>query len=159
MTSLLAVTVLGFFLGMRHAADPDHVIAVTTIVSRHGSPARAAVVGLLWGVGHTLTILVVGAGIVLVGWVIPPRVGLSLELSVGVMLTVLGILNLRAGLRDARAGRGAGCTRMPTPTAITSTPILTSTIPKPIRTAPRTHPWHDWTGCSADYGPTRCFAR
>ena len=43
MTSLLAVTVLGFFLGMRHAADPDHVIAVTTIVSRHGSPARAVV--------------------------------------------------------------------------------------------------------------------
>jgi sulfite exporter TauE/SafE len=106
MTSLLAVTVLGFFLGMRHAADPDHVIAVTTIVSRHGSPARAAVVGLLWGVGHTLTILVVGASMVLVGWVIPPRVGLSLELSVGVMLTLLGILNLRAGVRDTRAAAG-----------------------------------------------------
>lgn len=102
MTSLLAVTVLGFFLGMRHAADPDHVIAVTTIVSRHGSALRAAVVGVLWGVGHTLTILVVGAGIVLLGWVIPPRVGLSLELSVGVMLIVLGVLNLRAVVREAR---------------------------------------------------------
>ena len=40
MTSLLAVTVLGFFLGMRHATDPDHVIAVTMIVSRHGSFRR-----------------------------------------------------------------------------------------------------------------------
>jgi ABC-type nickel/cobalt efflux system permease component RcnA len=102
MTSLLAVTILGFFLGMRHAADPDHVIAVTTIVTRHGSPARAAVIGVLWGIGHTLTILVVGAGIVLMGWVIPPRVGLSLELSVGVMLIVLGILNLRGAYREAR---------------------------------------------------------
>jgi ABC-type nickel/cobalt efflux system permease component RcnA len=103
MTSLLAIIVLGFFLGMRHAADPDHVIAVTTIVSRHGSPLRAAVIGLLWGVGHTLTILVVGAGIVLLGWVIPPRIGLSLELSVGVMLIVLGVLNLRAVMREAKA--------------------------------------------------------
>jgi ABC-type nickel/cobalt efflux system permease component RcnA len=113
MSSLLAVTVLGFFLGIRHAADPDHVIAVTTIVSRHGSPVRAALVGVLWGVGHSLTILVVGAGIVLLGWVIPPRVGLSLELSVGVMLTVLGILNLRAVLWEARgasavAGHSSG---------------------------------------------------
>lgn len=102
MTSLLAIMVLGLVLGMRHAADPDHVIAVTTIVSRHASPFRAAVVGVLWGVGHTLTILVVGAGIVLLGWVIPPRVGLSLELSVGVMLVVLGVLNLGAVAREAR---------------------------------------------------------
>jgi len=106
MSSLLAVTVLGFFLGIRHAADPDHVIAVTTIVSRHGSPVRAALVGVLWGVGHSLTILVVGAGIVLLGWVIPPRVGLSLELSVGVMLTVLGILNLRVVARETREAAG-----------------------------------------------------
>ena len=106
MTSLLAVTVLGFFLGIRHAADPDHVIAVTTIVSRYGSPVRAAVVGLLWGLGHTLTILVVGAGIVLLGWIIPPRVGLSLELGVGVMLTALGILNLRAVRREIRGPAG-----------------------------------------------------
>jgi high-affinity nickel-transport protein len=94
MTSILAVCVLGFFLGMRHATDPDHVIAVTTIVSRYRTTAGAAMIGALWGVGHTLTILVVGAGIILLGWVIPPRVGLSLELSVGVMLIVLGCMNL-----------------------------------------------------------------
>jgi high-affinity nickel permease len=94
MTSLLAVCVLGFFLGMRHATDPDHVIAVTTIVSRYRTTASAALIGMLWGVGHTLTILVVGAGIILLGWVIPPRIGLSLELSVGLMLIVLGIMNL-----------------------------------------------------------------
>ena len=94
MTSLLAVSVLGLFLGMRHATDPDHVVAVTTIVSRHRTTAGAAVIGALWGLGHTLTIVVVGTGIILLGWVIPPRVGLSLELSVGVMLIVLGLMNV-----------------------------------------------------------------
>jgi high-affinity nickel permease len=99
MTSLLAICVLGFFLGMRHATDPDHVIAVTTIVSRQRTTAGAAMIGALWGAGHTLTILVVGAGIILLGWVIPPRVGLSLELSVGVMLIVLGFMNLTGVLQ------------------------------------------------------------
>ena len=99
MTSLLAVCVLGFFLGMRHATDPDHVIAVTTIVARQRTTVGAAMIGALWGVGHTLTILVVGAGIILLGWVIPPRVGLSLELSVGVMLIVLGFMNLTGVLQ------------------------------------------------------------
>ena len=104
MNSLLAVTVLGFFLGMRHATDPDHVIAVTTIVSRHRTTGGAAAIGALWGVGHTLTIMVVGAGIILLGWVIPARVGLSLELSVGVMLVVLGLMNLGGVLQRVTAG-------------------------------------------------------
>jgi high-affinity nickel-transport protein len=99
MTSLLAVTLLGFFLGMRHATDPDHVIAVSTIVSRHRTTGGAAAIGALWGVGHTLTIMVVGAGIILLGWVIPARLGLSLELSVGVMLIVLGLMNLTGALQ------------------------------------------------------------
>jgi len=99
MTGLLAVTVLGFFLGMRHATDPDHVIAISTIVARHRTTGGAAVIGALWGVGHTLTIVVVGAGIILLGWVIPPRVGLSLEFSVGLMLILLGLLNLSGFLQ------------------------------------------------------------
>jgi high-affinity nickel-transport protein len=94
VTNFLAVVALGFFLGMRHATDADHVIAVTTIVTRHRTTAGAAIIGALWGVGHTLTILAVGAGIVLLGWVIPPRLGLSLELSVGAMLILLGLMNL-----------------------------------------------------------------
>ena len=94
MTNLLAVVVLGFFLGMRHATDPDHVIAVTTIVARHRRSGGAAIIGALWGVGHTLTIMAVGSGIILLGWVIPPRLGLSLELAVGIMLIILGLRNL-----------------------------------------------------------------
>jgi len=92
--TLVSVMALGFFLGMRHATDPDHVIAVTTIVSRQRNVRYAALIGLLWGLGHTITIFVVGSAIILFGLVIPPRIGLSMELSVGLMLILLGILNL-----------------------------------------------------------------
>jgi high-affinity nickel permease len=99
MISLLSIVALGFFLGMRHATDPDHVIAVTTIVSRYRKVSHAAVIGALWGVGHTLTILLVGSGIILFGWVIPARIGLSMEFSVGLMLILLGVLNLTGMLQ------------------------------------------------------------
>lgn len=99
MTNFLALLVLGFVLGIRHATDPDHVIAVTTIVTRERTPLAATAIGAAWGVGHTLTILVVGGGIIVFGWVIPPRLGLSMEFSVGLMLIVLGIATL---MREAR---------------------------------------------------------
>jgi high-affinity nickel permease len=99
MLSLFSIIALGFFLGMRHATDPDHVIAVTTIVSRHRTIKHAAVIGAFWGLGHTLTIFAVGGGIILLGWVIPARVGLSMEFSVGLMLILLGIMNLTGFLQ------------------------------------------------------------
>lgn len=95
MNGLLAIVSLGFFLGMRHATDPDHVIAVSTIVARQRSKGGAAAIGAVWGVGHTLTILAVGTGIIGFGWVIPPKLGLSMEWSVGLMLVLLGFLNLK----------------------------------------------------------------
>lgn len=79
---------------MRHATDPDHVIAVSTIVSRERSLGKAGLIGALWGLGHTITIVLVGAGIILFNLVIPPRVGLTMEFSVGIMLVLLGALNL-----------------------------------------------------------------
>ena len=99
MVTLLSIIALGFFLGMRHATDPDHVIAVTTIVSRQRSIRQAALIGALWGLGHTITILLVGSAIILFGLVIPPRIGLTMELSVGLMLILLGVLNLSGILR------------------------------------------------------------
>lgn len=100
MLTFLSILALGFFLGMRHATDPDHVIAVTTIVCRQRSVKNAALIGGLWGIGHTLTILLVGSAIVLFGIVIPPRVGLTMELSVGLMLILLGIFNLTGILKS-----------------------------------------------------------
>ena len=96
MLTLLSIIAIGFFLGMRHATDPDHVIAVTTIVTRQRSVGRAALIGIFWGLGHTITIFAVGTAIILFNLVIPTRVGLSMELSVGLMLIILGIWNLRS---------------------------------------------------------------
>jgi high-affinity nickel-transport protein len=79
---------------MRHATDPDHVVAVTTIISRERSTRRAALVGAFWGLGHTVTIFVVGTGIILFDIVIPVRLGLSMELCVGLMLIALGLWNV-----------------------------------------------------------------
>jgi high-affinity nickel permease len=98
MMSGLAILAIGFVLGMRHATDPDHVIAVSTIVSRERSILKAGLIGILWGVGHTVTILVVGAGIILFDLAIPTRVGLTMEFSVGLMLILLGVLNLTGAM-------------------------------------------------------------
>jgi nickel/cobalt transporter (NicO) family protein len=94
LVPFVTVILLGLFLGMRHSTDPDHVVAVSTIVSRQGSIRSSATIGLLWGLGHTLTIFLVGSAIIIFGVVIPPRLGLSMELCVALMLILLGVLNL-----------------------------------------------------------------
>ena len=94
MVASLPIIVLGFLLGMRHATDPDHVIAVATIVSRQRTAWGAALIGSLWGVGHTVTIVLVGGAIILFGVMIPPRIGLAMEFSVALMLILLGTLSL-----------------------------------------------------------------
>ena len=99
LTSGLAILAIGFLLGMRHATDPDHVIAVSTIVSRERSILKAGLIGVLWGCGHTLTIAIVGSAIILFGVVVPPRAGLTMEFSVGLMLMLLGILNLTGAMK------------------------------------------------------------
>src|SRR5437016_5729145 len=104
MITLLPIIFLGFFLGMRHATDPDHVVAVATIVSRQRSLKHAWLIGLFWGVGHTLTIFLVGAAIILFNLVIPVRVGLSMELCVALMLIVLGLMNIAGFLRSMPFG-------------------------------------------------------
>lgn len=107
MITFLSMIVLGFFLGMRHAIDPDHVVAVSTFVSCQRSLKHAAMIGVLWGFGHTITIFFVGLAIIMFNFVIPPRLGLSMELSVGLMLILLGILNLSGIMQWITKG----CTR------------------------------------------------
>lgn len=107
MITPLYIVALGFFLGMRHATDADHVIAVMTIVSRQRSLKPAAWVGALWGVGHTLTIVLVGGAIILFNVAIPVRMGLAMELAVGLMLIVLGLANMaRTATAMSRAQTG-----------------------------------------------------
>jgi high-affinity nickel-transport protein len=97
---LLTLLTLGFFLGMRHATDSDHVVAVTTIVSRERTLRGATLIGALWGIGHTVTIMLVGGAIILFGIVFPARVGLTMEFSVALMLVVLGAMNVVGFRRD-----------------------------------------------------------
>jgi nickel/cobalt transporter (NicO) family protein len=99
LVPFVTVVLLGLFLGMRHSTDPDHVVAVSTIVSRQGSVRSSATIGLLWGLGHTLTIFLVGSAIIIFGVVIPPRLGLFMEFCVALMLVLLGVFNLTGVMR------------------------------------------------------------
>jgi hypothetical protein len=100
--TLLSLLAVGFFLGMRHATDADHVVAIATIVTRERSLKSAATIGALWGVGHMVTVSAVGCAIILFGVVIPPRIGLAMEFAVGIMLVVLGLFTLAAVAKQAR---------------------------------------------------------
>jgi high-affinity nickel-transport protein len=106
--SALVLAGLGFVLGLRHAADSDHVVAVTAIAARYKRVGPAALVGVLWGLGHTLTICLVGGVIILFNLTVPPRVGLAFEFAVGIALTVVGLLNLagRGGFLGASPDEG-----------------------------------------------------
>jgi high-affinity nickel-transport protein len=86
----LGIALLGLILGMRHATDPDHVIAVTTILSREHRLSAAARVGVVWGLGHTITVLIVGASIIVFKLAIPTRLGLAMEFAVAIVLILLG---------------------------------------------------------------------
>jgi len=99
MSELFALAGFGFLLGMRHATDADHVIAVTTILSRSRRFLHSTMIGALWGFGHTVTVLIVGTAIIAFNLIIPPPVGLTMELAVAVMLIALGILNLTGAMR------------------------------------------------------------
>jgi hypothetical protein len=100
---VLPILLIGFVLGMRHATDADHVVAVATLVSREQRPTAASKLGAMWGAGHMLTVMLVGGAIILFGLVLPPRVALSLEACVGVMLIGLGIYNLASPPEHAAA--------------------------------------------------------
>jgi high-affinity nickel-transport protein len=96
---------------MRHATDPDHVIAVTTILSRERRLRVATRIGVVWGLGHTLTVLIVGAGIIVFKIAIPARLGLSMEFAVAVVLILLGIgsaTNLVRRVVSRLRGRSSG---------------------------------------------------
>ena len=99
--SLSAVTVLiiGFTLGLKHATEVDHVVAISTIVSQHKNVFRSAIVGALWGAGHTASLLVVGVIALLLRVAIPERVSGLLEFGVALMIIGLGISALWRALR------------------------------------------------------------
>jgi cytochrome c biogenesis protein CcdA len=100
--SALWVVALGLLLGVQHATDADHVVAVATIVSRTRRFGAGALVGVFWGLGHTLTITGVGVAIILFRVTVTPTAGLAMEFAVAVMLVILGVARLTLALRGAR---------------------------------------------------------
>src|SRR5262245_19410352 len=112
---------------MRHATDPDHVVAITTIVTRQQGVTKAGLIGALWGLGHTFTIFVVGTVIILFRVTIPPRIGLSMELAVAAMLILLGVLNLTGVLQSFQEKISPNSTRtVNSPSAANSGQNLTT---------------------------------
>ncbi len=107
--SLLALAAIGLVLGLRHAADPDHVVAVAAITARSRRVLPATLIGMAWGLGHTVTLFAVGAAIILFNWVVPPRLGLAMEFAVALALVVVGLLNLGRHAGDhSELDRGPG---------------------------------------------------
>src|SRR5262245_40432658 len=98
---------LGFLLGIRHATDADHVAAVAATVGRERLARPAAWIGVWWGVGHTITIVLVGAAIVLFDVIIEPRLGLAMEFGVGLMLVLLGGANLCTARKSEATAPGS----------------------------------------------------
>ncbi len=87
---LLRILILGLVLGLEHSLDPDHLIAVSTLQEPRGSRLSGPVVGALWGLGHAVTILVVGLVVILLDLNIPVGAIPPLESLVGIVLIALG---------------------------------------------------------------------
>ncbi|MCQ6275822.1 sulfite exporter TauE/SafE family protein [Bacillus sp. V3B] len=89
--TLFSVLALGFILGIRHAIEPDHVIAVSTIASQSKKLWHASLAGVFWGIGHTITLFIIGIILILMKGEIPEKWAMSLEFLVGIMLVYLGV--------------------------------------------------------------------
>lgn len=89
--TFFSVLTLGFILGIRHAIEPDHVIAVSTIASQSKKLWHASLAGVFWGIGHTATLFIIGIFLILMKNDIPEKWSMTLEFLVGIMLVYLGI--------------------------------------------------------------------
>jgi high-affinity nickel-transport protein len=101
---LVTSSSLGSLLGMRHALEPDHLAAVTTLVTGERSTAKAALLGVCWGLGHTLSLVVVGTILVLLRAEMPARIADLFELCVALMLVGLGLRAIYLAARQGSSG-------------------------------------------------------
>ena len=101
MLELLTGSGFGAIVGVRHALEPDHFAAVATLIGSERGSLRAALLGIYWGLGHTLAIVIAGTAFVLLQAEMPARASSGVDLLVAVMLMALG---LRAVLQAARGG-------------------------------------------------------
>ena len=116
MTALSTLFV-GLLLGMKHATEADHLAAVATLATRQSSLAQTLRQGVAWGVGHTLTLMLFGGAVLLLGQVISPALEQALETAVGIMLVLLGADVLRrlvlSSMRPTGRRRSTSCRNSP----------------------------------------------
>ena len=105
MTSTAIGILLGLLVGLRHSFEPDHLTAVSTLVGETRDLRGGAMLGALWGIGHTLALVVVGAILLGVGASLPERAAVIFELCVAGMLLVLGARAIVVALRTAAGHR------------------------------------------------------
>jgi len=92
---LFSTLSIGFLLGIRHAIEPDHVIAVSTVASQSKKLWKSSLIGVFWGIGHTVTLLLTGMVILFMKGSISEEWSMSLEFLVGIMLVYFGISTFR----------------------------------------------------------------
>src|SRR5919199_4947955 len=126
--ALWAVLLVSLLLGLRHASDPDHLAAVTTLIASEERRRirKATYMGLLWGLGHGTTLVVIGLPLVLLGRYLPERVQQVAEVAVGIIIVVLAVRLLvrwRRGFFHAHAHAHGGGTPPPPPPSHTEGPL------------------------------------
>ncbi len=104
MLETLAPGALGVLVGVRHALEPDHVTAVSTLAVEQPGARRGAILGALWGVGHSVALVAVTGILSVIRTEMPERLSVAFELAVAVMLLVLGARGLARARREAREG-------------------------------------------------------
>ena len=108
MASTAIGILLGLLVGLRHSFEPDHLTAVSTLVGETRDLRGGAMLGAMWGIGHTLALVAVGAILLMIGASLPERAAVIFELGVAGMLLVLGARAIVVALRAAADHRTHG---------------------------------------------------
>lgn len=104
MTASLTAILFGLLVGLRHAFEPDHLTAISTLVTEARDGVRGALLGAIWGIGHTVSLVIVGTVLLVVGASLPEHVAASFECAVSAMLIALGIRAITRAIRTGGDG-------------------------------------------------------
>lgn len=95
ITDTIIMLGLGFLLGVEHAFEPDHIVAISSLISKEKNLKKTTILGAIWGVGHTTTLFLAGIIILTLKITIPETIALSLEFLVGLVIIFLGFYVIR----------------------------------------------------------------
>ncbi len=105
MLAPLIAALLGILLGVRHAFEPDHLAAVSTLAGDERSVKGGLFLGAVWGLGHSIALLGVGGSLAAIETQMPVPLANAFELGVGMMIVGLGLRAIVRAVREGRRGR------------------------------------------------------